>query len=187
VRAFVIGQHVTTYPSISHMNDDGRFKTGHDSRRREGGRPSGLNDPERVKLAAAMFMEGATRATMAEELGVSEWTITQWRKDPRVRAQVTKLVEDRVMRIVGRTDHIIDGRLQNAEDMDTELILKIRKEFLGGAFRALHEGGKVDEATIYEAQDAVQADPELLAGLRELLQRKAEAAEVVEDAPDEVA
>jgi hypothetical protein len=140
-----------------------------------GGRPSGLNDPERVKLAAAMFVEGATRAEMAAELGVSEWTITQWRKDPRVRAQVAKLVEDRVMRIVGKTDHIIEGRLQNAEDMDTELLLRIRKEFLGGAFRALHEGGKVDEETIYEAMGEVEADPELLTGLKELLTRRAEA------------
>jgi hypothetical protein len=108
---------------------------------------------------------------MAAELGVSEWTITQWRKDPRVRAQVTKLVEDRVMRIVGKTDHIIEGRLQDAENMDTELLLRIRKEFLGGAFRALHEGGKADEATTYEAMDEVQADPELLDGLRALLAR----------------
>lgn len=159
----------------------GQFADGH--RRMGGGRPHGLQDPERVKLAAAMFVEGMTRAQMSEELGVSEWTITQWRKDPRIRAQVTKLVEDRVMRIVGRTDHIIEGRLQNAEDMDTELLLKIRKEFLGGAFRALHEGGKVDTDTIYQAQDAVQADPELLAGLRELLERQqeAQALEAVED------
>jgi predicted transcriptional regulator len=140
-----------------------------------GGRPSGLNDPERVKLAAAMFVEGSTRADMAAELGVSEWTITQWRKDPRVRAQVTKLVEDRVMRIVGKTDHIIEGRLQDAEKMETELLLRIRKEFLGGAFRALHEGGKVDENTVYEAMGEVEADPELLDGLRELISRRQEA------------
>lgn len=139
------------------------------------GRPHGLKDPERVKLAAAMYMEGATREKMAKELGVSPWTITQWRKDPRVRAQVAKLVEDRVMRIVGRTDHIIEGRLQDAENMDTDLLLRIRKEFLGGAFRALHEGGKVDEATIYEAMGEVEADPELLSGLRELIARRSKA------------
>jgi predicted transcriptional regulator len=149
--------------------------TANDPRAYRGGRPHGLNDPERVKLAAAMFVEGASRADMSEELGVSQWTITQWRKDPRVRAQVAKLVEDRVMRIVGKTDHIIEGRLQNAEDMDTELLLRIRKEFLGGAFRALHEGGKVDEATIYEAMGEVEADPELLSGLRELIARRQEA------------
>ena len=79
------------------------------------------------------------------------------------------------MRIIGKTDHIIEGRLQNAAEMDTELLLKIRKEFLGGAFRALHEGGKADEGTVYEAMDEVQADPELLAGLRELLERRSEA------------
>lgn len=154
------------------------FEKGHDPRRGTSGRPHGLNDPERVKLAAAMFVEGMTREEMAEQLGVSTWTITQWRKDARIRAQVTKLVEDRVMRIVGRTDHIIEGRLQHAEDMDTELLLRIRKEFLGGAFRALHEGGKADESTVYEAMDEVQADPELLAGLRELLERRQEARDV---------
>lgn len=159
-------------------NADGTLKPGSQIPRRpgmEGGRPHGLNDPERVKLAAAMFVEGMTREKMSAELGVSPWTITQWRKDPRIRAQVTKLVEDRVMRIVGRTDHIIAGRLQDAENMDTDLILRIRKEFLGGAFRALHEGGKADDETVYEAMNEVEADPELLAGLRELLARRSEA------------
>lgn len=139
------------------------------------GRPHGLSDPERVKLAAALFVEGASRKQMAEELGVSEWTITQWRKDPRVRAQVSKLVEDRVQRIVGKTDHIIEGRLQNAENMDTSLLLQIRKEYLGGAFRALHEGGKADDATINEAMGEVEGDPELVEGLRRLLQERSAA------------
>lgn len=161
----------------------GELLNGNESYR--GGRPHGLNDPERVRLAAAMFVEGATRADMAGELGVSEWTITQWRKDPRVRAQVTKLVEDRVMRIVGKTDHIIEGRLQDAKDMDTELLLRIRKEFLGGAFRALHEGGKVDEATIYEAMGEVEADPELLQGLRELISRRSEAQQLAKKEEDD--
>lgn len=148
-----------------------------------GGRPSGLNDPERVKLAAALFVEGATRAEMAAELGCSEWTITQWRKDPRIRAQVSKLVEDRVMRIVGKTDHIIEGRLQEAAKMDTELLLRIRKEFLGGAFRALHEGAKVDDATTYQAMEAVEGDPELLDGLRKLLEARSEARALENDDP----
>lgn len=159
-------------------NADGTLKPGSNIPRRPGaerGRPHGLSDPERVKLAAAMFVEGATRETMAAELGVSAWTITQWRKDPRIRAQVTKLVEDRVLRIIGRTDHIIEGRLQDAKNMDTDLLLRIRKEFLGGAFRALHEGGKADDATVYEAMNEVEADPELLAGLKALLERRSEA------------
>lgn len=159
-------------------NPDGTLAPGTGKMARTGsnaGRPHGLSDPERVKLAAAMFVEGATRADMATELGVSEWTITQWRKDPRIRAQVTKLVEDRVLRITGKTDHIIEARLQDAENMETDLLLRIRKEYLGGAFRALHEGGKADEATTYEAMDEVQSDPELLDGLRELLARRSEA------------
>jgi predicted transcriptional regulator len=139
------------------------------------GRPAKLNDPEIVKLAAAMYVEGTSREDMATQLGISKWTVSQWRKDPRVRAQVTKLVEDRVMRIVGKTDHIIEGRLQNAAEMDTELLLRIRKEFLGGAFRALHEGGKADEDTIYDAMGEVEGDPDLVEGLKELLARRAEA------------
>jgi transposase-like protein len=161
---------------MADRDSKGVFQPGHV--KAGGGRPHGLNDPERVKLAAAMFVEGATRETMAAELGVSAWTITQWRK----RAQVTKLVEDRVLRIIGRTDHIIAGRLQHAEDMDTDLLLRIRKEFLGGAFRALHEGGKADDETVYEAMNEVEADPELLAGLKELLARRSEAQAVAEDA-----
>ena len=168
---------------MSDRDSKGVFQPGH--KKAGGGRPHGLNDPERVKLAASMFMEGATREDMAAELGVSTWTITQWRKDPRVRAQVTKLVEDRVMRIVGRTDHIIEARLQNASDMDTDLLLRIRKEFLGGAFRALHEGGKADDATVYEAMNEVEADPELLAGLRALLERRSEA-QAIADADEEL-
>lgn len=170
---------------MSNMPDrdsKGVFQPGH--RKEGGGRPHGLSDPERVKLAAAMYVEGLTRAEMAEQLGVSEWTITQWRKDPRIRAQVTKLVEDRVMRIVGRTDHIIEARLQHADEMDTDLLLRIRKEFLGGAFRALHEGGKADDETVYEAMNEVEADPELLSGLRELLERRHEAQAVADDALD---
>lgn len=165
---------------MADRDSKGVFLPGH--KKAGGGRPHGLNDPERVKLAAAMFVEGMTREQMAAELGVTAWTITQWRKDPRIRAQVTKLVEDRVLRIVGRTDHIIAGRLQHAESMDTDLLLRVRKEYLGGAFRALHEGGKADDETVYEAMNEVEADPELLAGLRELLARRSEAQAVAEDA-----
>lgn len=159
-----MGTNVAQYPTISNMTTTQRT-----------GRPGGLNDPEIVKLAAAMYVEGVSREDMAKQLGISKWTVSQWRKDPRVRAQVTKLVEDRVMRIVGKTDHIIEGRLQNAQEMDTELLLRIRKEFLGGAFRALHEGGKADEDTIYEALGEVEADPDLVAGLHALLSRRQEA------------
>lgn len=133
-----------------------------------GGRPHGLNDPERVKLAAAMFAEGWTRKQMAEELGISEWTVTQWRKDTRIKVQVKKLTEDRILRITGRIDHIISGRLQEAENMDTELLLKIRKEFLGGAFRAQAEGAEIDDKTINGTMEALE-DPDLAEGLRNLL------------------
>jgi len=118
---------------------------------------------------------------MAEHFNCHIDTVTVWVRDPRVQAHAGRFAIERINRITRKIDETIDGRLAHASKMDTELLLKIRKEFLGGAFRALHEGGKVDEATIYEAQDAVQADPELLSGLRELLERRAEA-QALEDA-----
>lgn len=132
------------------------------------GRPHGLDDPERVRLAAALFANGATREEMAEELGVSVWTITQWRKDPRVRTQVKRLTEDRILRITSRIDKVIEHRLMDADEIDNDTLIRIRKEFLGGAFRNEAEGGNVDDGTINKTMEALE-DTNLAEGLRNLL------------------
>lgn len=95
-----------------------------------------------------MLANGDTNQTIADANGVSAWTITQWRKDARVRAGVARILEGRVQQVTSKIDSVIAGRLENAETMDTELLLKIRKEYLGGHLRELTTGDKADEGTI---------------------------------------
>lgn len=95
-----------------------------------------------------MLANGDTNSEIAEAFSVSSWTITQWRKDARVRAGVARILEGRVQQVTSKIDSVIAGRLENADTMDTELLLKIRKEYLGGHLRELTTGDKADEGTI---------------------------------------
>jgi hypothetical protein len=52
------------------------------------------------------------------------------------------------------------------------LLLKIRKEYLGGVLRLQAEGGKPDAETINEAMNQLEDDPEFATELRELLERQ---------------
>lgn len=105
---------------------------------------------------------------MADELGVKDLdTITRWRRDPRVKATVTRLLEDRIIQVSRRVDSIIEGRLSHADEMDTETLLKIRKEY-GGAAVARTE--KADDATVQQAMDAIEDDPDLPDKLAKLLE-----------------
>lgn len=134
-----------------------------------GGRPSKLSDPSFLKLVAELFAAGASRADMCEELGMKDKdTITRWRRDPRVKARVAKINEDRVIQISRKVDSIIEGRLAHAEEMDTETLLRIRKEY-GGAAVARKEA--IDDATVSEALDALEQNPDLDDELRELLEK----------------
>lgn len=137
------------------------------------GNSSRLTDPDFVKLVAEGFSNGLSRAEMAEMFSVSKGTITTWRRDPRVRVQTLKLIEDRVVRITSKVDAIIGHRLQYADDIDTETLIKIRKEYLGGALRTASEGKGADAETINEAMNEIEADPERLKELTELLGRSA--------------
>jgi hypothetical protein len=155
-------------------NNPHAFKEGDDARRGGSGmgrgRPHGLADPERLRLAAELFAAGATREEMSEALGISVWTVTQWRKDARVKAAVSRIAEDRVLRITSKIDSAIMGRLSHIEKLDIDTLLKIRKEFLGGVFRTLHEGGAVDDQMITDTAKGLEDMPEEdRAKLRELL------------------
>lgn len=140
------------------------------------GRPSKLSDPEFVKLVAESFANGLSRSEMAELFNMSKGTITTWRRDPRVRAQTLKLIEDRVVRITSKVDAVIASRLEYADDIETETLIKIRKEYLGGALRTASEGKGADAETINEAMNEIEADPERLKELTELLGKSAKKA-----------
>jgi hypothetical protein len=119
-----------------------------------------------------------TRQEMCDEFGVKDKdTITRWRRDPRVKAHAWKLVEDRILSVTRRVDASIEARLANADNLTIKELLDIRKEFLGGALRTQTE--KADEATINEAMDAIEDNPDFVADLKKLLagQKTPEAAE----------
>lgn len=122
-------------------------------------RPSPFADPEFTLRVAELFAAGETRAKMADVFGVSPRCISNWRKDVRVRREMMKLIEERVLEITRRVDSKIANILNHQEDLTVDELLKIRKEFLGGALRQQTE--KADAETIGELQDWIETFPEL--------------------------
>lgn len=139
------------------------------------GRPGALDDSDYAKLVATWFANGATRAQMAEEFGVSEWTITQWRKDMRVKAHTHKIIEDRIIAVTRKIDSVIEQRLLKADEMTIKELLDTRKEYLGGALRQQTE--KADAATTTEAMEAIENDPKFMEKLEALMAGEAAASE----------
>jgi hypothetical protein len=157
---------------MGHMPNSGQFEPGNDTGgvgNRGRGRPSYLSDPENVKNVAEAFSIGMSREDMCDTFGVSDpGTITRWRKDARVKAAVRKIVNDRILRISSKTDHVIEGRLAQATDMTIDELIKIRKEYGGSA---LARTDASDDAIINEAMEALEENPQLLDQLKEVLSR----------------
>jgi hypothetical protein len=131
-----------------------------------------LDDPEKFELFVDGLANGASNKELAEIFDVTPRSICNYKRDPRVRAAALKFIEDRVLRITRKTDSIIEQRLQDADELDTDTLLKIRKEFLGGAFRLQTQGGKTDAKTINDAMDEIEENPEFAKELQELLARQ---------------
>lgn len=132
------------------------------------GRPNPLADPEFAKQVAEAFAAGVSRRDMCEMFGVRDPdTITRWRRDARVKANVLKIVEDRVLQVTRKVDGVIAERLENANEMTVTELLMIRKEFLGGALRQQTE--KADSETVSQAQDWVESNPEASEAIDEWL------------------
>lgn len=135
-------------------------------------RTNPLSDPAFAQTVAEAFASGASRQDMCDLFGVeSRDTITRWRRDPRVAARVLKLIEDRVMQVTRKVDGVIAARLEYADEMTIAELLSIRKEFLGGALRAQTE--KADEATVQEAQEFLESNPEAMEQLEAILRGEA--------------
>jgi transcriptional regulator with XRE-family HTH domain len=79
------------------------------------GKGSGRLTPERIKQLAECLIAGCTRAETAEALGVSPRTVSRWKKDPVVVAEVDRLrsrtnetrVEDVLLRLLKSDDERI--------------------------------------------------------------------------------
>lgn len=129
------------------------------------GRPSYLNDPDVFPIICMLFASGLGRERMQEELKDLGYevrdpaTITRWRRDPRVKAAVGKLIEDRAIQVSRKIDAIIEGRLSNAaEHMSMKDLIMIRKEFGGSTLGRKEISG--DEFTV-EAMKEIENDPDL--------------------------
>lgn len=128
-------------------------------------RVSKLANPEFAKAVAEAYVNGSSRPEMAEMFGVHKDTISDWTRDPRVQAHAAGFAQERATRITRRIDSEIETRLADAEDMDTELLLKIRKEFMERSGK-IELGNKGDAATMSEMIDVLEANPDLAGQLK---------------------
>lgn len=125
------------------------------------GRPSKLQDDDFAKRVATLYVEGMDLKDMAAKLEAHPDTITDWVRDPRVLVHVKKLSEERTLRITRQIDATLLNRVLDPEQikkMDTDLLLKVRKELIGrgGDAPDVNEGDL--EGGIWELMDA---NPEL--------------------------
>jgi transposase len=141
-------------------------------------KPSEMEREESRRLVAEMYVNGSTRDEIGEVFNVHRDTISDWTARPDVQAIITKLREERANRITRRVDKVIEGRLEHADKMDTETLLKIRKEFGGGA----DVNVKVDTGdAVAELLEAAARDPELAAKLMGQLPAPEQLPEAEED------
>lgn len=128
-----------------------------------------LNDPEFAKLVAELYVAGASREEMADAFKVTKRTISTWSRDPRVQAHARTMSVERVQRITRKIDGEIEARLATVEDWDTELILKVRKEYLERALKVA-AGENIDSGKITdELAEAMDENPDFAEQLRKLI------------------
>lgn len=148
------------------------------------GRPSLLDDPEQQLKVAEAFTSGMTMEDIAAEFDVALSTARRWRRDPRIKAHCLKMTEDRILVITRKIDSQIESRLRDAGQMTVKELLEIRKEFLGGAFRAATEGA--DDETVTQAMALLEKNPQLAQQMVALLSGQAEVTSTADEADDEI-
>lgn len=88
-------------------------------------------------------------------------TIINWRHDEQVTNKIHAIMRERISRIVRRTDSVLAARLENADELTIDEVIKIRKE-IAPARDVLDDAERVDPADA--ASDLFGAaidDPEL--------------------------
>jgi hypothetical protein len=128
-------------------------------------RVDGLRD-----RVAELWADGLTNKAIAEKVH-SEFseiedvpvknTIINWRHDEQVANKIHAIMRERISRIVRSTDSALAARLENADELTVEEIIKIRKE-IAPARDVLDDNERVDPADA--ASDLFGAaidDPEL--------------------------
>lgn len=116
-------------------------------------------------LIAELYIDGQTNQDIADALGrgVHKDTITDYRRDPRVKKEIKRLSQEREALITRRVDRVIMKRLELAEEIDTETLLKIRKEMMPKRIEISGEQSTAD--LVKELWEAADNNPALAAAL----------------------
>jgi hypothetical protein len=147
------------------------------------GRPSYLENEVVFEAFCAAEASGMTREQAIDKIlddtdGAVEIkslkTISVWRKDPRVKRRVFELTRDRAVKAARAIDAEIERRLGNAEEINLDLLIKLRKEFVGENLRQSYD--EVDERTVGEMNDWAAENPELAKMLMDSFVKEADVA-----------
>lgn len=130
-------------------------------------RISRLANPDFAKAVGEAYADGCSRTEMSEMFGAHVDTITDWVRDARVQGHAARFAQERVNQITRITDREILKRLEDPEEMETELVLKIRKEFLERALKLELGKGAENADTINQIVTNIEDDPELARQLQE--------------------
>lgn len=135
-------------------------------------RPNSLADPEFAKLVAEVYVSGCSREEAARKLDCGKDTMRVWVKDPRVRAHIRRMAQERVDRISRRIDGEIEARLAHVSDWELDELLKVRKEYLDRPLKLAQDGGANEAGATNEIAEAMDQDPELATELLALLDQR---------------
>lgn len=145
----------------------------------KGGRPSMLKDPNLLKAFAEFVAQGLSRKAIIAEMEDAGFagpkdvdTVSAWKRDPRVKSIVSKLIEDRAIQVSRKIDAIIEGRLSQAEHLSMKDLIMIRKEY-GGSTLGRKE--IADDSVTVGALKELENNPDLADELERLLTESAEA------------
>lgn len=127
--------------------------------------------PDLAVIVAEHYVAGDSNEQIAHALNAADSslnthkdTITDYRRIPDVAAMIERLSKERIARLTRKIDGKLEARLDGKDKIDTETLLKIRKELLGGVrkieFKDTSDGKKSATAKLWDAADD---DPEAAA------------------------
>ena len=134
------------------------------------GRPSYLDNDAIFEIFCQAEASGMTREQaldlILEETGTEVKqvkTVSEWRKNPRVKRRVAEITRERAIKVAREIDTELERRMAEADKIPTEVLLKMRKEFVGDNLRAKLD--EADENTVGEMRDWAAENPDLAKAL----------------------
>lgn len=138
-------------------------------------RPSLLdNEPALAQTIADAYMDGMTNQEIADLLGrgVHKDTITDYKRDPRVRNRIKAISDEREGQISRTIDKALLERAKHPEKLDTKTLLEIKKT-LNPKRIEITDGSKQSDL-VEELWRAADGDPVLAEKLMTLGLEKTE-------------